>query len=64
MRIKPRWWIGVVVFLAYSAWVTAVWIWRGIDYRDIASESTRSDHPHGAGLDRWRLHAGPLSSSW
>lgn len=40
MRIKPRWWIGVVVFLAYSTWVTSVWIWRGIDYRDIASEST------------------------
>lgn len=39
MRIQPRWWIGVVVFLVYSAWVTAVWLWRGIDYRDIASES-------------------------
>jgi hypothetical protein len=30
MRIEPRWWIGVVVFLAYSAWVTAVWVWRGV----------------------------------
>lgn len=39
MRIKPRWWIGVVVFLAYAAWVMAAWIWRGVDYREIASES-------------------------
>lgn len=39
MRIKPRWWIGVVVFLAYAAWVMAAWIWRSIDYRQISSES-------------------------
>ena len=40
MRIKPRWWIGIVVFLAYAAWVMAAWIWRGVDYRQIASETS------------------------
>lgn len=40
MRIKPRWWIGVVVLLVYAAWVMAAWIWRGVDYREIASESS------------------------
>lgn len=39
MRIKPRWWIGVVVFLAYAAWVMAAWIRRDVDYRQIASEA-------------------------
>ena len=40
MRIKPRWWIGIVVLLAYAAWVMAAWIWRGVDYRQIASETS------------------------
>jgi uncharacterized protein len=39
MRIKPRWWIGILVFLAYAAWVMAAWLWRDVDYRVIASES-------------------------
>lgn len=40
MRTNPRWWIGIVVFLAYAVWVTAAWIWRDVDYRVIADEST------------------------
>lgn len=40
MRIRPRWWIGVVAVVAYAAWVTGVWLWRDIDYRAIA------DAPH------------------
>ena len=40
MRIKPRWWIGIVVLLAYAVWVMAAWIWRGVDYRQIASETS------------------------
>lgn len=39
MRIKPQWWIGVAVFLAYSGWVLSAWLWRDVDYREIASES-------------------------
>jgi membrane protease YdiL (CAAX protease family) len=39
MRIKPRWWIGVVILVAYAAWVMGVWIWRDVDYREIATES-------------------------
>lgn len=39
MRLKPRWWIGIVVLVMYSAWVTSVWFWRDLDYRAIAAES-------------------------
>ncbi len=37
MRIQPRWWIGVAVFLAYAAWVMAVWAFFGIDYASIGT---------------------------
>lgn len=40
MTLKPRWWIGVVIFLAYAVWVFAVWTWRGIDYRQVGNEAT------------------------
>ena len=39
MRIKPQWWIGVVVLLAYAAWVLAAWLWRDVDYRHMADEA-------------------------
>ncbi|MET0289072.1 MAG: CPBP family intramembrane glutamic endopeptidase, partial [Pseudoxanthomonas sp.] len=29
----------MLAVFAYSAWVMAVWIWRGVDYREIASEA-------------------------
>lgn len=39
MRLKPRWWIGVIVLVSYASWVLAAWWWRDVDYREIASEA-------------------------
>lgn len=39
MRIKPRWWIGVLIVVAYAAWVMGVWIYHGIDYLTIGAEA-------------------------
>lgn len=39
MRVKPRWWIGAAVLLAYASWVVAVWSCQGIDYKTIGAEA-------------------------
>lgn len=39
-RIQPRWWIGVLVFVAYAGGIMATWAWRGIDYRSIGTEDS------------------------
>ncbi len=38
MRLQPAWWIGVLVFLAYAAWVAGYWLATGVDYRELATE--------------------------
>lgn len=39
MRIQPRLAIGLAIYLLYSAWVIAVWMYRGIDFRAIGTEA-------------------------
>lgn len=39
MRIQPRWWIGVAVFLAYAGWVMSAWTYLDIDYASLATQS-------------------------
>lgn len=43
MKVQPRWWIGVVVYLVYNAIIFATWAIVGADYnnmvgRDVAFE--------------------------
>ncbi len=38
MRLQPRWWIGVAAFLAYAAWLMAVWTFLGIDYAALGTQ--------------------------
>lgn len=40
MRVQPRWWVGVTVFVVYALWVLAVWSYRDIDYRTLSAESS------------------------
>lgn len=35
MRVQPRWWIGVVVYLVYNAIIFATWAIVGADYRNL-----------------------------
>ncbi len=39
VKIKPVWWIGVVVWLIYNAIIYATWAAVGADYTDLASRS-------------------------
>lgn len=38
MRLQPRWWIGVAVFLAYAGWLMAAWASFDVDYASIGQE--------------------------
>ncbi|RYF41381.1 MAG: CPBP family intramembrane metalloprotease [Comamonadaceae bacterium] len=40
MRLQPRWWIGVAVFLAYAVWIVAVWKFFDVDYASIGQEAS------------------------
>ena len=39
MRLQPRWWIGVAIFLAYAGWVGAAWAYLDIDYASLGTQS-------------------------
>ena len=39
MRIQPRWWIGLGVYLTYMGWVFAAWTYLDIDYAALGSQA-------------------------
>jgi uncharacterized protein len=39
MRLRPRWWIGVAVYLVYAGWVMAAWTFFGIDYASLGTQA-------------------------
>lgn len=39
MRIQPRWWIGLGVYLAYMGWVFAAWTYLDIDYAALGAQA-------------------------
>lgn len=40
MRIRPVWWIGVIVYLIYGAIIVNIWLLVGADYRNLAARDT------------------------